>query len=197
MALPVGPQIRGSVIKPVRAWVKATYGESVYQAGLAALEEDERVLIMGSILPSSTYPLLSWDKFLAGVRIAVKAKTGESEAVFDMRNMRESAAGVLQSLFGFVLGLMSPVSAVPKVSAVFNRVYSVGKCQVVENGPGRAVLRFVDADPLMKENLSHHFPAGIALILELNGAKDIHSVVSKMGEVTGRLFVEATVTYKA
>ena len=95
--------IRGSVIKGACAWIKTAYGGAVVQAGLTTLDEEEKTLLVGSILPSRTYPLATWDEFLAAVRAEVKEKHGDSEATFDMRNMREATSSVVQSLFALRL----------------------------------------------------------------------------------------------
>jgi hypothetical protein len=156
---------------------------------------DEGAFLDHPILASSFYPLAVWDRFLAVARRELRQKTGETELQFDMRNMRQAGSVIIRTVYKFVLGIMSAKGVLEKVPGIYTRCYNEGRCEVVENTPGRAVLRFCDCSPAFRENLSHHFPTGTVFLLELNGVKNIDARISRDEVVDGRLLFEITLTY--
>jgi hypothetical protein len=184
------------MVKDARDWARTAYGPEAYRRALWTLSADERALLDGPILAGAWYPLELWDRFLGAMRAEAHEK-GESEAQFDGRIMREAGSVILKSLYKFILGLLSPKSVIDKVTLVWNRAYNEGRCEVVENVPGRGVLRYADASPAFRTSLIHHFGTAIVMVLEMNRAKDVEVHVSRDEVVKGKLVYEVTVTYRA
>jgi hypothetical protein len=185
------------MVKDARDWARSAYGPNAYQNALRKLSADERALIDGPVLAGAWYPLELWDRFLAAMRVEARAANGETEDQFDARIMRDAGSAILKSLYKFVLGLLSPKSVIDKVTLVWNRAYNEGRCEVVENVPGRGVLRYAGASPAFRTTLVHHFGSAIAMVLELNRAKDVEVRVSRDEVVDGKLVYDVTVTYRA
>jgi hypothetical protein len=190
------PKIKGAVIKDPRDWMRTAYGAEAYEAALAKMPDAERAVIDGPILAGSWYPIEVWDRFQAAMRAEAMSRRGHNALQFSMRNMREAGSVIVRSIYKFLLGLVSPESAVSKFVVVYNRVYSEGRCEIVTNEPGRVVLRYCDCAPVFRTNLTHNFLSSAMFILELNGATGIDGHVSRDEVVSGKLVFEASVTYR-
>jgi hypothetical protein len=190
-------RIKGAVIKDPRDWMRTAYGPDAYQAALAKLSEPERAFVDGTILAASWYPIEPWDRFQAAMRAEALDRRGHNDLQFAMRNMREAGSVIIRGVYKFLLGLMSPESAVSKFVLLFNRVYSEGKCEVVTNEPGRAVLRYCEASPVFRTNLTHNFLSGGMFVLEMNGAKGVDGRISRDEVVRGKIVFEITLTWRA
>jgi lipocalin len=188
-------KIRGSVIKDPRDWARTAYGPEAYQAALAKLSAEERVFVEGPILAGSWYPIAAWDRFLAAMRAEAKARTGQTEHEFNLRNMRESGPRIVRGAYKILLGLFSTVSVIEKGTIVFNRCYSEGRCEIVKNERGEAVIRYRDASPDFRTNLRNNFMTGLMWVLELNGARNVAGRISSDEIVEGKLVFEVTLTY--
>jgi hypothetical protein len=188
--------VRGGVIKESRDLMRTAYGADAYRRALNTLSPEERAIIDGPILAASWYSLATWDRFQAAMRAEARTRAGETELEFDMRNLRESGPQAVRSVYKFLLGLMSSQSALDGAAVVWNRAYSEGRCQVVENEPGRAVLRYCDCSPAFRTTLIHHFPAGTTFALELSGAKNVDVRISRDEVVNDKLTFEVTATYR-
>jgi hypothetical protein len=191
-----GVKIKGAVIKAPRDWMRTVYGVDAYQRALSTLTEEERDFVDGTILASSFYPIAWWDKFHAAMRREAAAR-GESDLQFNMRNMREAGSSIVRGVYKFILGLMNPQSVISKAALIYNRTYSEGRCEVVANGPGRAVLRYSDCSAQLRTNLINNFPTSLMFVLELNGTKGADASITRDEIVDGKLVFEATVTYRA
>jgi hypothetical protein len=193
-----GPQIKGAFMKDARNWARTAYGPDAYQAALATLSDSERALVNGLILPGSWYPIGAWDHFLDAMRAEAAARKGDTAAAFDMRNMREAGGSlVVKSIYKVLLYMVGPTTAIERGVGIFNRAYSEGRCQIVENARGRAVIRYVEGDPAFLNNLTHHLPTAFAWVLEQSGAHDVVPTITRNDVVDGKLVFEVTVTYRA
>lgn len=190
------PKIKGAVIRDPRDWMRTAYGPEAFHAALAKLSDADRAFVEGPILAGSWYPVEAWDRFQAAMRAEAFARRGHNDLQFSMRNMREAGSAIVRGAYKFLLGLFSPESAVEKFVIVYNRVYSEGHCEIVENLPGRAVLRYCDARPVFRTNLTHNFLTSAMFVLELNGAKGIDGRISRDEVVGGKIVFEVTVTYR-
>lgn len=191
------PKIKGAVIKDPRDWMRTAYGPEAYQAALAKLSESERALVDGPLLAGSWYPIQVWDRFQAAMRAEALARHGHNELQFSMRNMREAGSVIVRTIYKFVLSLVSPENAVEKFVVVYNRVYSEGHCEIVSKEKGRVVLRYCDASPVFRTNLTHNFLSSAMFILELNKAMGIDGRISRDEVVDGKLVFEVTLTYRS
>jgi hypothetical protein len=191
------PKIKGAVIKDPRDWMRTAYGPEAYQAALAKLSESDRTLVDGPLLAGSWYPIEVWDRFQAAMRAEALARRGHNELQFSMRNMREAGSVIVRTIYKFVLSLVSPENAVEKFVVIYNRVYSEGRCEIVSNEKGRAVLRYCDASPVFRTNLTHNFLSSAIFILELNKAMGIDGRISRDEVVDGKLVFEVTLTYRS
>jgi hypothetical protein len=189
-------KIKGAVIKDPRDWMRTAYGPDAYQAALSKVSETDRAFVDGPILAGSWYPIEAWDRFQAAMRAEALARRGHNDLQFGMRNMREAGSVIVRGIYKFLLGLVSPESAVGKFVVVYNRVYSEGHCEIVQNEPGRIVLRYCDASPVFRTNLTHNFLSSAMFVLELNGAKDVDGRISRDEVVGGKIVFEVTVTYR-
>ncbi len=189
------PRIKGAVIKDPRDWMRTAYGPDAYQAALAKLSASERAVVDGPLLAGSWYPIEPWDRFQAAMRAEALARRGHNDLQFSMRNMREAGSVIARGVYKFVLGLLSTESAADKCVILYNRAYSEGHCEMVENKRGRAVLRYCDASPAFRTNLKHNFLTGVMFVLELNGAKGVDGRISRDETVDGKIVFEVTVTY--
>jgi hypothetical protein len=188
-------KIKGSVIKDPRDWARGAYGPEAYQAAISRLSPADRAMVDGTLLPSSWYSVATWDRFLSEMRKEARTRKGDSAETFNMRNMREAGSAIVRTVYKFMLGLLNPRTVIDKGVAIYRRVYSQGQFDLVENIPGRAVVRFTDSSAGFRENLTNNLPTGLVFLLELNGAKDARSQVSRDEMVEGRMVFEVTVTY--
>jgi hypothetical protein len=190
--------IRGAFMKDARNWARTAYGAEAYRSALGRLSDADRALVDGLILPGSWYPIAGWDRFLDAMRSEAAARKNESELVFDMRNMREAGGSiVVKTVYKVLLSLVGATTAVDRAVQIYNRAYSEGRCEIVENVRGRAVVRYVDGSPAFRNNVSHHLPTAIVWVLEQNGAHDAVAKITQNGIVNGKLVFAITVTYRA
>jgi hypothetical protein len=189
-------KIKGALIKDPREWARTAYGHEAFQSALGKLTAEERAMVEGPLLAGSWYPVATWDRFLAAMREEARLRRGHSEYEFDMRNMREAGSTIARTIYKFILGLMRAQTVLEKAVVIYNRAYSEGHCELVENGPGRGVVRYCDASPALRTNLLHNFLTGLIFVLELNGVKDIDGRISRDEIVDGRLIFEVTITYR-
>ena len=189
------PKIKGAVIKDPRDWMRTAYGPDAYQAALATLSPDDKKFVDGQILAGSFYPVEAWDRFQAAMRAEALERRGHNDLQFSMRNMREAGSKIVKGIYKFLLGLMSPESAMTKFVTVYNRVYSEGHCELVKSEKGHVVLRYCDCSPVFRTNLTHNFLASAIFILEMNGAKGIDGRISRDEVEGGKLVFEVTLTY--
>jgi hypothetical protein len=190
-------KIKGAVIKDPRDWTRKAYGPEAYQAALAKLSSEERAFVDGTILAGSWYPIVPWDRFLAAMRVEARTRRGHSEMQFNMRNMRESGPAIVRGAYKFLLGLLSPVTVIDKCSLVYNRAYSEGRCEIVKNERGQAIVRYSGASADFRTNLRNNFVTGYMFVLELHGAKGVDGRISRDEVVEGKLVFEVTITYQA
>jgi hypothetical protein len=190
-----GPKIRGAMIKDARDWMRTAYGADAYKEALAALSVEERAIVDGPMLTSEWYPLPVWDKFQAAMREQAQARKGDSAFQFNMRNMREAGSATVRRIYKFVLGFMNPQSVLEKGTIIYNRAYNEGRCEVVEKGPHRAVVRYGGASPAFRTSLVNNFPTGLLFLLELNGVKNIDAQISRDEVVDEKLVFEVTVVF--
>ena len=191
------PKIKGALIKDPRDWMRTAYGAEAYAAALSKLSDADRAFVDGPILAGSWYPIAAWDRFQAAMRAEALQRRGHNALQFNMRNMREAGSAIVRGAYKIVLGLMTPVSALNKCVIVFNRAYSEGHCEVVTNEKGRAVLRYCDASPAFRTNLSHNFLTSLMFVLEQTGTKGVDGHISRDEVVGGKLVFEVTLTYQA
>jgi hypothetical protein len=190
--------IKGAFMKDARNWARIAYGADAYQSALAKLSDADRALVNGLIVPAAWYPLAGWDRFLDAMRAEAAARRGESALVFDMRNMREAGGSiVVKSIYKVLLHLVGPTTAIEKAVQIYNRAYNGGRCEIVENVRGRAVIRYLDGSPALLNNLSHHLPTAIVWVLEQGGAHDAVPTITRSDVVGGKLVFEVSVTYRA
>jgi hypothetical protein len=189
-------KIKGAVIKAPRDWMRTAYGAAAYQRALGKLTAAERDFVDGTLLAGSWYSLGSWDKFHAAMREEARA-VGDSDQQFNMRNMREAGSAIVRGVYKFILGLMNATTVLEKAAVIFSRTYSEGRCEVLDHTRGRAILRYSDCDPGLRNNLTHNFPTGIVFVLELNGVRRPEATISRNEVVDGKLVFEVTVTYQA
>jgi hypothetical protein len=95
-----------------------------------------------------------------------------------------------------MIGLMSPEATISKSLILYNRAYSEGHCEIVENRRGKAVVRYCDASPAFRVSLTNNLPSGLMFLLELSGAKYVDGRISRDEVVSGKLVFETTVTYE-
>jgi hypothetical protein len=189
-------KIKGAVIKAPRDWMRTAYGAEAYQRALSKLTVEERAFVDGTMLANSFYPVAWWDKFQAAMREEARAR-GETDFQFNMRNMREAGSTIVRSLYKFILGLMNPQRVLEKAALIYSRTYSEGHCEVIENEPGLAVVRYCDCNPELRTNLTNNFPTSLIFVLELNGTKDAEATITRNDIVGGRLVFEVTIKYPA
>ncbi len=176
--------------------MRTAYGPEAYQGALAKLSDEDRAFVDGTILAGSFYPVEPWDRFQAAMRAEALERRGHDDLQFSMRNMREAGSKIVKGIYKFLLGMLSPESAMGKFVVVYNRVYSDGHCELVSCDAGRVVLRYCDASPAFRTNLTHNFLASAMFILEMNGAKDIDGSITRDEVEDGKLCFEVTLTYR-
>jgi hypothetical protein len=187
--------IKGATIKAPRDWMRTAYGPEAWDGALAELSPEDRAIVDGPLLEGSWYPLATWDALQAAMREQARIG-GDTEHQFNMRNMREAGSRIVRGVYKFVLGLMSAPSVLEKGAVIYNRAYSEGRCELVENAEGRAVVRYCDASPDLRTNLTHNFPTGLQFLLELAGAKHPTARISRDEIVDGKLVFEVTLSYR-
>lgn len=193
-----GPKIKGAFMKDARNWARTAYGADAYQSALAKISDADRAIVNGIIVPGGWYPIAGWDRFLDAMRAEAAARKGESAVVFDLRNMREAGGSiVVKSIYKVLLHLVGPTTAVDRAVQIYNRAYSEGRCEIVENVRGRAVVRYVDGSPALQKNLSHHLPTALVWVIEQSGAHEAVPTITRSDVAGGKLQFEVSVTYRA
>ena len=78
----------------------------------------------------------------SGLRASARARRDR------VRNMREAGGSiVVKSIYKVLLNLIGPTTAIDRAVQIYNRAYSEGRCEIIENARGRAVVRYVDGRP--------------------------------------------------
>lgn len=189
--------LRGSVIKEARTWIQTVYGDELYSRALSRVSADDRAALAGTILAGSWYPVDAWTRVLAEVAVEVQLKTARSQSDFYLQLVRESGGKTVKTVYKFLLELFSPQSVVSRIPMLFNRLYSEGTFEVVENETGRAVVRYRDASPVFRENIRQMLHTSIIALLEMNGVKDIQTSILRDDVSRGKLEYEVAVRYRA
>ncbi len=137
-----GPRIKGSVIKSPRDWMRTAYGPEAYESALSTLPPPTSAgSSTGPILAGAWFSLPVWDRFQAAMREEARVRRGHSDMQYNARNMREAGSRTVRTIYKFLLGMMSAKTTIEKSLILYNRVYSEGHFDAIENEVGRAVLR--------------------------------------------------------
>jgi hypothetical protein len=172
------PSIRGSYISPGKAWIQKVYGDELWEAALRAVPTEQQAIFRAELVSLAWYPLKHWTAVLDAVRANVLARTGESGATFDRRNLFESISGTMRTVYRIAFALLSPTTVVAKVTPYFKRVYSHGEYEVLKNEPGHCQIRFRDAPTEMLPELERSFPLATEWMLDVAGQRVTHSALT-------------------
>ena len=163
------PSIRGSYITTGKAWIIKIYGAELFEKALLSLPAEHQDMFRMELVGIAWYPIKQWTKVLDAVRALVREKTGEDAAVFDRRLMFESISRTMDGIFRIAFSLLSPITAVAKMTPYFQKVYSHGTYSVVENESGHCKLRISDAVPAMESEVMRAFPIATSWMLDVAG----------------------------
>jgi hypothetical protein len=190
-------KIKGSVMRDPRDWMrKDAYGPEAYQAALAKLRPEEQAVIDGPIFPTGWYPVEVWDRFQDAMRNEALARKGHTAKEFNDRNMREAGSVVVRGIYRLVVGVLNTRRVIETGVSIYRRAYNSGRCEALENAPGRAVVRYGGANPALRTNLVHNFSPGLVYLLEMNGAHNVKSTITRDEVVDGKLEFDVTLTYE-
>jgi hypothetical protein len=173
------------------------YGREAYEAALATLTDAEREIITGPVLAASWYPIVTWMKFVDAMYKEVHARTGETVAQFDRRNLREAGSQTVKTVYSMFLGIMSAQRVLSKVPGFYSRLISDGKFDITRNDPGIAIITCTEGPIEALANVRRFYPAGAELMLEMNGARDVRTRVLKEVIRDGKFDLEIEITYRS
>jgi hypothetical protein len=176
-------------------WIRERYGDDLYRRALAQLPEAERASFQRAIPSLGWYQLTAWERLLAAVRAEARAATGEDEAAFDRRLIREAGGRMAKTLYKFLLSWFQPTALIQRVPGVILRSLEPSQAEVRENAAGRALLRFsgpADMYPYTRRYL----PLAIPFVLEMAGAVDIDTAFTRDAADAGGFELEQRLTYR-
>ncbi|AMW05208.1 hypothetical protein [Gemmatimonas phototrophica] len=141
-----GPRAKGSTVQSTLAFIADTFGEPVSTEVLHALEPHDRTVVaaLGSTdeLP---YALVVRVWETANHVVLLHAP----EALHWAEQAGAASIGSYGvQLYGGILRKPSPLEFLTQSISLFRLYYQPGDMQVVENAPGRVVLRLVGFDPV-------------------------------------------------
>lgn len=139
------PRAKGAALQSTIAFLQTAFGEPVLQQVLASLDAEDRAAIAAlSTTNEVTYALL--------VRVwrAAEIVLGDVEGAEEWpeRAGEASIGGVGVQLYGGILRKPTPLEFLTQSISLFRLYYQPGDMLVVENAPGRVVLRLVGFDPI-------------------------------------------------
>lgn len=190
-------KLRGAVMNEARQTIRREWGDALYERALGRLTEGDREIIEGPLLASSFYPVITWDRFLDAAFLEASRETGVTREQFYDKLVQLGGGRLLQALYKMFLGIMSPSTVAKIIPSFWMRLYTSGRLELLENRPGRCVLRFTDRSDAFRANVTDHLPPGVKLLLEKNGARQIESRVTLDELSVDGLIVEVTTTYQA
>jgi len=190
---PVAPgaaqQAKGSTLFSTQGFLAHQFGGAVLEQVLDGLAGPERERI-GRAAPTDEVPydlLLSLWRAADGVLGSDHPNWIERSGTFAI-----SSLGV--ELYGGILRKASPTEFLTQRVSLFRLFYQPGNMEVVEEAPGRAVLRLVGFDPV-ERFFCRRQTAGLLCSIEIAGGKQARVEHSRCG-LDGDAYCEWELSWK-
>jgi hypothetical protein len=145
MTAVAAPQTKGSTLRSTLRYLEAEYGADTAAAVLARVEDGDRRRIE-SAAATDEVPI----ELLRALWAAVEATVGRRDPGWPEKSGAFSIQGMGVQLYGGILRKKDPLEFLSQPVSLFRLYYQPGDMVVVEEEPGRAVLRLVGfpADPV-------------------------------------------------
>lgn len=177
-------RVKGTAVHSSMRYVRESFGEAAFANILAALPEEDKVILGQEILASTWYPIAS---FLHFMQETERQLTKEEPDV--LRKMgRASCDYGVTGVYRIFFRIGSPEFLVSRGVSVFARYYDTGTMRVAEARPGRTVVEvssFEGGAPQFCERLY----GWMYRSLELAGARNLrgsHSSCVHRGDAVCR-----------
>jgi hypothetical protein len=191
--MPEEPSLRGSVVRSSYEFFEKSFGVEFLRRTFARLSSEDRAALRPPFLPLSWYPVQSVSNWSKAYEDELTALGKDPEAV--KAEMRQSMGGMFRSLYSVIFSIFSPSSIIGKLPLITDRVYNCIQTTVIENTPGRCVLRYqgpAAVHPYFRSTLLD----GLIFILELGGLRGIKSAYTKDTTHGDTFTLEVTLTYQ-
>ncbi|HYJ80956.1 MAG TPA: hypothetical protein VEW03_15190 [Longimicrobiaceae bacterium] len=132
------PQAKGSTLRSTLRFVEAELGAEAVDAVLAALPADERARVEAAS-PTDEVPM----ELLRALWDAVEQVVGERDPRWPERSGAFSIQSSGVELYRGILLKKNPLEFISQPVSLFQLYYRPGNMEVVDEEPGRAVLRLV------------------------------------------------------
>jgi hypothetical protein len=130
---------RGPNFIYARDYIKKTYGESVWDAALSKLSQDDAKVWSAMLVPEGTYPFVS---FKAMTRV-LSDHIGANSAI-ELSKMYEYIADCsLNGLFKFILQAVSPSFVISQYPMLWSKFFTTGDVSVPVARKGYAEVMFI------------------------------------------------------
>jgi hypothetical protein len=160
-------EIKGSVVLDSITGIKKRDGESGYESILAAVDDETRKMLQGTVSASSWYPL---DLFLRFLTVELGRSANGNEQVLVTRS-EKVVERQLRGVYKIFVKIGSPEFLMKRIAAVHVTYFNGVAIDFKQTGPGSAVIRYTGFEPqhrLIGFTLTGFFRKA----LELSGATD-------------------------
>ena len=138
MTAATAPHAKGSTLRSTLAFVRAEHGAAAERAVLERLGGGERARVE-AVAATDEVPI----ELLRAVWDAVEAQVGEADPQWPEKSGAFSIESSGVQLYGGILLKNSPEEFLTQRVSLFRLYYGPGDMEVVDQEPGRAVLRLV------------------------------------------------------
>jgi len=184
-----GQQAKGSTLFSTQGFLAHQFGGAVLEQVLDGLARPERERI-GRAVPTDE---VHYDLLLALWR-AADVVLGKDHPAWVEQSGTFAISSFGVELYGGILRKASPTEFLTQRVSLFRLFYQPGNMEVVEEAPGRAVLRLVGFDPV-ERFFCRRQTAGLLCSIEIAGGKQARVEHSRCG-LDGDAFCEWELGWK-
>ncbi len=124
--------VKGTVIKSLMKFVTTELNPDQLKRALAAVPADFAAQLQGGVLATNTFPVHLVNVFAE----ACAAAKGELPESFARRAGRAAANDAVNTVYRFLVMVMTPTAILQKGTSMWKTIYSAGDFTVEPRGPG-------------------------------------------------------------
>jgi uncharacterized protein (TIGR02265 family) len=129
-------QVKGTAVTASIRYVNERFGADAFRRILRFLPDADRQILEAGVLASSWYPMPLFLRFMQEAEQQLSPK--EPDVI--RRMGAASAEYGIRGVYKIFFRMGSPEFIIGRAARVFGSYYDTGRIEVVETGPGRAVL---------------------------------------------------------
>lgn len=129
-------KVKGTAVVASIRYVTERFGDEALRRILRFLPDDDRQTLEAGVLASSWYPMSLFLRFMQ----EAEQQLSSQEPDLIRRMGAASAEYGIRGVYKIFFKIGSPEFIIGRAARVFGSYYDTGRIEVVESGPGRAVL---------------------------------------------------------